>query len=434
MLGALTLSACGSSGTPSTSGSGATKLAHGCPSGGPGVTSSQISVAATVVDINSGSLTNATVGVPTLQAQETDWNTVASSINKAGGAGCRQIALHFYNVNPLDASAAQQSCLTIAATRPFIVLDTGALSEVGASNCIPAHQIPFASEYLTQAQQTQYHPYYLAMGDVANDVVRNGILGLNQLGYFKASKGFRKLGVLYHTCDPTYEAATVAALKQAGVPSNKVVAYNLGCPAGQQDTPASLEQAVLSFKNGGVTDVNESNVADIGEFTQIAQQQNYKPQYVLTDAGFATSKLSGALAPNPTNLNGGVDVIDQASGEQTTPGFKPTGGTAKCDAIFAAAGQLSVYKQPDGFGGSVCDLLWLAQAAADHAPQLQPTALATALHAAGTIDFSFPFAPINYGAAPASATYGVSYWRPIDFVGSCSCWQVPNPTFHQPFK
>ena len=124
--------------------------------------------------------------------QEANWKLVADNINKSGGIGCRQIVLQLYTVNSFDASGAQQVCLNIAAAHPFIVLDPGVLTEIGASDCLPAHKVPLASEYLTEEQLDQYHPYYLQIGDLPEDIVYNGVLGLKQLGYFKASRGFQK--------------------------------------------------------------------------------------------------------------------------------------------------------------------------------------------------------------------------------------------------
>ena len=69
-----------------------------------GVTSSTVTLAVTEVAISGGALTNATIGVPSTQVQENDWNTVAQSINKSGGAGCRKLVLKFFPVNPLDAA------------------------------------------------------------------------------------------------------------------------------------------------------------------------------------------------------------------------------------------------------------------------------------------------------------------------------------------
>ena len=176
----------------------------GCVKGtAQGVTSSTVTLAVTEVAISGGALTNATIGVPSTQVQENDWNTVAQSINKSGGAGCRKLVLKFYPVNPLDAAGAQQSCLTIAASKPFMVLDVGALSAVNASNCIPTAKVAYASQYLTPDQLTKYYPYYLQLLGVPATDIRNSVLGFNQLGYFKASKGFKKLGVLYATCNPS---------------------------------------------------------------------------------------------------------------------------------------------------------------------------------------------------------------------------------------
>jgi hypothetical protein len=430
----------GANGTSAAS-SGSTSLriqttAARCPSGSAsGATSKQLTVAATIIDISSGSLNNSTVGVPSVQEQKDDWNTVAHSINSSGGAGCHKIVMSFYDVNSIDTAGAQQVCLNIAAARPYIVLDTGALTDIGASNCIPAQKVPLVSDFLTQDQLTQYFPYYLMPADIPTDGARNGILGLKQLGYFSPSKGFKKLGLLYHDCTPAFVAAQQAAIKEAGISGNKLVSFNLGCPAGQNDTPASMEQAVLSFKSNNVTDVTEAGVNDFGIFSQVAQQQDFKPQYVLDDPGqIATGVKSGADAPNPSNFNSAVDVIGGGYGEQTTPGFKSSGGTKKCDAIYAAAGKPSVYKQADGYGGFTCDYLWFVQALLNNASTVQQSTLAKDMHSIGTVDFSYGAGPVDFSAAPAGKPYGISYWRPIYYHQSCTCWQVPNATFHPPFK
>ena len=220
VVAGLSLTGCSSSthsSSPTTSRGGGNTKTSGCLTGSaPGATSSQVTVAVTVIDISGGLLSDATVGVPDPAGQEADWNLVANKINSTGGASCRKLALKFYNVNPIDAAAAQQVCLTIAASHPFIALDTGSLTNVGASDCIPAHKVPLASQYLTEAELTKYAPYYLQLADNAEDEIHNGILGLNQLGYFSSAKGFHKLGLIYHTCTPPLVKAQQAALKAAG--------------------------------------------------------------------------------------------------------------------------------------------------------------------------------------------------------------------------
>ena len=72
-----------------------------CPSGSaPGITSGQVKVTASVIDISSGSLSNATVGVPSTKQQEADYNLVANKINSEGGAGCRKIVMSFVQCEP----------------------------------------------------------------------------------------------------------------------------------------------------------------------------------------------------------------------------------------------------------------------------------------------------------------------------------------------
>src|ERR1700735_3187601 len=76
-----------------------------CPHGtAAGVTSKEITVAATVIDISGGSVNNATYGVPSAADQEADWKLVADHINKTGGIGCRKVVLDLYPVNSFDAS------------------------------------------------------------------------------------------------------------------------------------------------------------------------------------------------------------------------------------------------------------------------------------------------------------------------------------------
>jgi hypothetical protein len=403
-----------------------------CPSGSaPGITSNQVKVAASIIDVSSGSLTNATVGVPSTKQQEADYNLVAKKINSEGGAGCRKIVMSFYDVNPVDAANAQQACLTIAAAQPYVVLDSGALTEVGASSCIPQHHVLLASSYLTPDNLTVYHPYALDIGGDAQATFRTGILALHQLGYFSAAKGFKKLGVLYHTCDPGAKTLEQSALGSAKVPSGSVDYFNLGCPAGQTDTSASMEQAVLSFKNAKVTDVTEAGVNDWGLFTQVAQQQDYAPHYLFTDSAAAASNFTGPDAPNPTNFDGTINIVEGGYGESTTPGFKPSAATKACDAIYAAGGQPSVYKQPDGYGGVVCDYLWFVQALLNHASTVSSTQQISSLHKAGTVEFAYPFAPTNFSGSPAGTAYGLSEWRAIYYHASCKCWQVPDPAFNK---
>ena len=395
-----------------------------------GTTNSEINVAVTIIDLPAGA--NQALGVPSASEQQSDWQIVVNAINASGGAACRKLVLHYYNVNPADSNDTQQKCLAIAASHPFLAIDTAALTAVGAADCIPGHQIPLVGGGLTSDQLSKYYPYYISNGDIIANATRNGVLAWNTLGYLSAAKGFRKLGILYHSCFPAYYDAMRQALAKAGVPDNVITAYSLGCPPGGQDNPADFQQAVLAFKTKGATDVTEANVNDFGLFTQAAAQQNWKPQYLLADSNLAALNPTGT-GPNSANFDGAINTIGSRNGEQTTPGYQPTGPTAACNSMFAAQHQPPVYQQQVGYGGVVCADLFFTQLLIDRAPGLKRNALVSGMHAMGTLDESYPAGPTNFSAAPAGTPYGLGYWRLIKYVGSCSCWQVPDPAFHPPF-
>ena len=404
-----------------------------CPSGSDqGVTGDQVKVAITIIDL-AGPVGNSAFGVPSPQEQQLDWQQVADSINASGGAGCHQLSLQFFNVNPANPSATQQTCLDIADSKPFIVLDTGALSNTSA-DCLPAQQLPtvIAQTYATRAQVQKYFPYYLPEGDVMDDTLRNGMFALAQQGYF--TNGFAKLGYLFQSCLAELAAAQRDAIRQAGVPDDKVVAYDLGCPNGGISNPADLQQAILKFKTSGVSHLTMGpGTGDFANFTKIAQTQGFKPQYVLAaDAIAAVS--SGANGPDPDNLDGAVNILATRYAEDTTPGFQPSSSTATCDAIFTAQGRPPTYEQGVGYGGLACSFLWFVEALLDHTPSLERAALFQGLPALGTFDPSFPYAPADFSSLEENGTWGRAQWRTAKYLKSCACWQVVDPDFHPPFQ
>ena len=109
-------------------------------------------------------------------------------------------------------------------------------------------------------------------------------------------------------------------------------------------------------------------------------------------------------------------------------GSDPQAATKACDAIYAAGGQPSVYKQLDGYGGVVCDYLWFVQALLNHASTVQPSAQLSSMHKIGT-SVPYPLRTDQLLDSPSGS--GVRRaWRAIYYHASCKCWQVPDPTFN----
>jgi hypothetical protein len=253
------------------------------------------------------------------------------------------------------------------------------------------------------------------------------VFELKNVGFFDPAKGFRKLGFLYESCFPDVVNKELGWLRQVGISSSQLVTYNYGCPAALP-SPSDDEQAVLKFQQAGVTHITDLGlIANIGNFTNIAQQQGYHPKYGLPNDELVSGTY-GSTHPNYQNLDGALSVADNRDGEETTPGLHPTAGTARCDAIFAKHGLQPTYKQPYA-GGNACDQLWMFAAAVAHAPALRPDALAAGLQRATSVEWSFPEGPNLFTGN--AVTTGGEYYRLLRFTTACNCWRVVDATFHR---
>jgi hypothetical protein len=365
--------------------------------------------------------------VPTPAEQEAQWKLVADSINAAGGSGCHKMVIKPYSVNPIDPTDAQQKCLQIAADKPFAAIDTGSLTALGFADCLPAQKTPLLANGVSLAQIKKYAPYYISSGDVAENIRATGVFGLRDRGFF--ASGLQKLGYVYRSCLPELPKVDRQSLRDAGVSDDKVVTYDLGCSPSGQGTPADWQQAVLKFRQAGVTHVYFGPVgSDFASFTQFAQQQGYKPRYgLVADDLIATT--GGAFNPDPENFEGALNIASSRYGENTTPGLQPTAGTARCDSIFTAKGQPPTWRQKVGYGGVVCNLLSMLDGLIDNAPKLEGEALLGTLPALGKQDFSFPSGPTDFSRASAGQPHGRTSWRPVRWLKACTCWRIEDPAF-----
>src|SRR5581483_12204453 len=93
---------------------------------------------------------------------------------------------------------------------------------------------------------------------LAEVIYKDTVFALQQRGFFSAANGFKKLGLVYRSCEPEFYSEITGWLHQAGVPSSAIVAHDVGCPT-SFDTPSDQEQAILAFKSAGVTNVTVMN-------------------------------------------------------------------------------------------------------------------------------------------------------------------------------
>ena len=406
-----------------------TQPGSSCPPGkAPGVSGSQLKVAVILVNI-AGPAANSLFGVATPDTQQKWFNAAISDVNAHGGAGCHKIVAQYFKANPTDQNNLQQTCLDIQSSGAFAALDGGAYANFPLVDCYAKAGIPYFGAYLISGTQRQkYYPYLFEL-QTADRLYRDTELALKSRGFFDPAKGFKKLGFLYRSCDPTM-IANQKKLLTSIVGSGGLVTYDVGCPS-TLASPSDIQQAVLTFQRQGVSHVTTAAfVADFATFTKTAQQQNYKPVYGVPDDSLVALSY-GSQAPDTNNIANAIAISAMRSGDEKTPGTKPNPGTIQCNSAFKQYGNLGdVYSLPQGAGNS-CDLVSMFDAAVDKAPALQRNALAAGLQRAGSVDWSFPGAPNDFSRN--GETTGGQFWRPVQFKPACKCWQVIDRTFKPSF-
>ena len=394
------------------------------PDQGHGVTTRRIKLGVMLVAV-AGAAANSTFGVASVSEQKGYANAVVDDLNSHGGVACRKIVIQFFQGNPADESDLQQKCLDVVQADVFALIDIGAYSVSNSKSCFGRNRIPYFGGYLiAESLRAKFYPYLFELGSY-DRTYRDAVAGLTKAGFFSPSKGFKKLGLIYRSCFPEVVQHLQGWLHQAGVPAGNIVTYDVGCPQALAN-PGDIQQAVLTFRQAGVTSVTTAFfTGDFSNFSKFAEQQGYRPKYGLADDQLITVSY-GSLHPDYNNINGAIAISLARSAEETTPGMRPTAGTLRCDAIFAKHGLEPTYKQPYA-AGNACDQAWMFAAAVTHAPALRADALAAGLQRAKTIEFSFPQGPNNF--AIRGGTTGGQFWRSTAFTTSCNCWRVTDPTF-----
>lgn len=428
------------SGTPGAAQAGATGPAT--PSAVPGATASSCTRAAApmklglpILDI-AGPTVNSAFNIPSPTEQQADWQAIVGYVNSTGGVDCHPLVGDYQSMNPADSTSGHTVCLQYVQDKVFAVLgylSANATPGTGGDQCVVQNHIPLFHPQAMAADETaQYYPYLFGM-ERADILYRNFALAAGKLGWFGRSYGFAKLGIVYKNCQPSLNSEMVSDLEQAGVAASEMVRFDLGCPSGYAP-PSSLEQAVLQFKNDGVTTVtfDEPGDPDLADFTRVAAAQLYKPRYVLPDDGLLLDTDHNTNGPDPSNFNGALAITPNQYGAlNTSPALPVSPATATCDRILTKAGLPDTEHSDGGVAGVDCDMMWMFVAGATHAPVLAQNQIAAGLERAGTVPFSYPIGPNMFNSS--DSTTGGQYWRPVQFDGACSCWKVTSAAFQPSF-
>lgn len=399
------------------------------PGTAKGLSDKEVKVVVALTEIV-GPAANSIFDIPTPAQAKADFEAAISGINREGGVACRKLAAEYVNVNPTDEAGMMRHCRNFASMDVYAVIDTGSMATRPAVlACLGQIEKPyFGAFYITDTLRKQFFPYIYSFY-YKEQVYKDTALALKERGFFDPANGFEKLGFIHRDCEKEAISAFRGWLRQAGVPDNKTVAYNLGCPA-VFASEADMAQATNTFRTQGVTHVIGANVqGDIARITAHFEQQGYRPKWGLPDEAML-SIASGSRAPNPENFDGAIAVTLARDGEENTPGMSPTGGTVKCNAYRKAAGLPPVWDVPAN-AGHACSQLWMLDQALSNAPDVSAQGLQAGLQRSKGLDFSYPQGIADFTAS--GTTTGGQHFRVAQYSKGCECWRVVQPEFRRGF-
>jgi hypothetical protein len=398
-----------------------TSTGGACPPGGPGTTDKTISIAVSLLDL-AGPIGNGAAGQASADDSQKMAQAVIADINGRGGVACRTLSAKYYKLNPIGADQGRSGCIQILQDKPALVVDLGGFAfPQGAYLCIPQQRVPILTNSTVLAAEVKKFLPYLASGGLGElaTVARDTVFGLRERGFFDPAKGFKKLGLLVDQCSPGTNQAFDAALAKAGVTAAQISKYEFACPANGFPSPTDMAAAVGQHQRDGVTHVIPITGGGASKtYSEAANSQLFHPRYAVSDYQGNTVTATSNLHPNADNFDGALAMTTGTFGMDTTPGVALDPGTKRCQGIAVKAGfpPDQVFKG----AGSVCSLLWTAQAAFGHARSLTPTAILPGLFDAGTIQAAYSNADVTFRAP--DKLYAGDTWTPVEWHKNCLCW------------
>jgi hypothetical protein len=386
-----------------------------------GVTSTTITIGVVVVDMGAA---NNILALPSAADQRKAHQAVIDDLNKKGGVRCRKIVPKFYTDNPVDSSGEHAICLQMQQDKLFTVFNN--LFTSTEQTCIAKARIPniwYTPPHTGDVRK--YAPYILSWQADFDRLIHQYVFGAKTLGFFT---GMRKLGILEQSCFPDENVAIVKELRDAGLDPSEASVFNYGC-SGAPSQPQSDQQAVLQFQREGVTHVLNVAYQYDANFSVAADQQNYSPKFARMEDASATALETASQKPGKS-FDGTMLITTIETGAPHTPNYRYNQPTQACTKLLAAAGLPPAYSPGlMTLYGVACIDGALFKAAADAAPALMRSQLATGLAAAGRQELAYPAGPLSI--SDAALPTGGTLARPAVWKSSCDCWVVTDTRYRR---
>jgi hypothetical protein len=346
----------------------------------------------------------------TPQEQRQQFQVFIDRVNKAGGLLGRRITPVFVIFDALDSRGERSG----AAVCSQLAEDHKVFAAVGfldgnIGECLTAQwgipaiaNVGHIAESYTKGHNLLVSPFATLERGAANwgDLAsRSGLL-----------RG-RTIGTVFSDIpqENRPEAALVSALKAKG----HAVAYRAKFGSDPATAQSQLPIEVRKMQQAGV-DTVFLVISFVGalQFASTAEQQDYKPLYVVSDLGSLT--VEGLVSNMPSSFDGAYGFT------QSNPASPEPAADKRCRDYFNTTTGNS-YKAGKDAGPVrlICWMLLVFEAGAERVgPELTRRGLGTAFQQLGTLPL-----PHSLGGSfrPGKTDYG-DYFRPLRYASSCKCY------------
>jgi hypothetical protein len=402
-----------------TPGQGPTSIGRAAPAVGASKTPVKLGV------ITQAGLDNAAkaVGLDGVTTGDTKGQVeaVLAWIKANGNLGGHPVQLYEYAVDLSDGSntAVQNNACTAMAQDykvRFVVTVLASLQTL--ATCLAKHGIGlladntnFGDKTMRQFAPILANPSELGAGRMMNTLVDD----LVKRGWLSTTS---TIGVLADDGPDGHETVNgplTSALRRHGLKAKTTVFINPNTGDGGNSQSSS---AVLKFRADGVDRIIP--VAYSPLYMMIAAEtQGYRPAYAMVSSQGPGALLEATAPGNQLKNSAGIGwqpFLDIGRGKKAAP---VSARETLCFALMKQHGQQASSALIKGFQAQICDMLMYLKDLADLAPSIPGDILTSARIALGKRFVS----PATYRVDVSTRTDGAAAYRPLAYLGDCSCFQ-----------
>lgn len=342
--------------------------------------------------------------------------------NDTGGIAGRKVVAVKKLVSLIDPNDQRAKCLDFTERdKVFAVLDSFTYIFPATRACLTVeHKTPYLTAWPGAAREVaKAAPYQVSTNADNNTLVKNWVYGARDAGFFAASKGFRKLGLLTDNCDRAVfdgPHGLKGYLEAVGVTSTSE--FIADCDTtGQQ---AAGIPAVLQHRRDGVTHVLLATFSTgAAGYTKAAASQGFAPKYFAGD--FNSITWDGSTPDfDRAQWDRVRGVTSTRSGELKAG--KPLSPAAKrCSTILTERGLRPITDYNADFEAwLLCEHLMLVRRASTLAPvNITRAAWGAAVQRIGDFESAF-FSRTRF--EPGIVTGGGRTLATIEWRRGCGCY------------